>query len=261
MTSMAASSSAPVVVLGMHRSGTSFLVRALNLGGLWLGDESGLATVEGRAMPGNPKGNYESQACIRINNEMLSRSGAAWFRPPANLTATAEDRQRMRTFCQALQASRPPDFPRFGFKDPRLVLTLDTWLPELPQPPLVIASFRHPAAVARSLGARDKIPEAIAWALWGHYNARLIGYLERLPHLLVRFDVERDALTEQALRACQLAGLRSDRGAVSSWFDSALVRSNGDANVEVSEPGFDDIWRKLLQLHQAQSCQRVSPRL
>ena len=51
----------------MHRSGTSFLVRALNLAGLWLGEPAHLGTIEGRAMSGNPRGNYEHREAIAIN--------------------------------------------------------------------------------------------------------------------------------------------------------------------------------------------------
>jgi hypothetical protein len=51
----------PVVILGMHRSGTSFLVRMLNLAGLWLGGDDQLDTIESRANNGNPKGNYENR--------------------------------------------------------------------------------------------------------------------------------------------------------------------------------------------------------
>jgi hypothetical protein len=244
--------SSPVVVLGMHRSGTSFLIRALNLAGLWLGDESELSTVEGRAMPGNPRGNYENRECIAINNTLLARYGAAWYKPPAQVLATREDIERIRRLCDTLQRSRPPDFPRWGWKDPRSVLTLNAWLPALTHSPFIVASFRHPSAVARSLLARDRIPETLGLALWAHYNARLIGYLQRFPHVLIQFDVEKESLLAQVVRACGVTGLSLDATPIASWYDASLVRSNIDSP-DPPPSGLRPLWDKLVELHHAQS--------
>jgi hypothetical protein len=241
----------PLVVLGMHRSGTSFLVRALNLGGLWLGGESELFTVEGRALLGNPKGTYESNECIAINNTMLARSGGDAMNPPPQIRSTAEDIQRIRAFCSTLERTRPHEFPRWGWKDPRSVLTLEAWRPALPQSPFIVASFRHPSVVARSLMARDKTPETKGWALWAHYNACLVRHLERLPHILIRFDVDAESLLEQTVRACKLCGLRTCAADIASWYDASLIRSRADSHALPMSAQIEPLWKRLLQLHRA----------
>jgi hypothetical protein len=242
----------PVVVLGMHRSGTSFLIRSLNLSGLWLGGDQTLSTVEGRAMPGNPKGNYENRGCIAINDAILRRSGGGWFNPPRRMLVDEEDYGRIQAFCSALEQGCPAGHLRWGWKDPRTILTLEAWLKALNREIFIVASFRHPAAVARSLHARDKMPLEMGYALWAHYNASLIYYLERFPHVLVRFDVDQDELLEQTVRAAHLTGLRTDPAAIASWFDKSLLRSG--THLEIAEPPreLDSLWNSLLGHHRAQ---------
>ncbi len=87
----------------MHRSGTSFLVRTLNLSGLWIGATDELSTVEGRAALGNPKGNYENRGSIAINDLILARSGGTWNRPPARVGSDEQDRRQIRAFCVSLE--------------------------------------------------------------------------------------------------------------------------------------------------------------
>ncbi|MGO9803422.1 MAG: sulfotransferase [Steroidobacteraceae bacterium] len=241
----------PVLVLGMHRSGTSFLIRALNLAGLWLGADSELGTVEGRAGRGNPKGNYEHREGIAINDAILRRSGGSWFDPPRRLLAGAEDAQRIRAFCGRLEDGCPPYCLRWGWKDPRTLLTLEVWLRALPRSAMIIGSFRHPAAVARSLLERDRLPLERGYALWAHYNSMLIGCLERLPHALVRFDVEQGELIAQVARACDLAGLKWDPYAIASWYDPALVRSRTEPDEQLP-PALRSAWERLLALHRLQ---------
>ena len=240
----------PVVVLGMHRSGTSFLIRALNLAGLWLGDHAHLATIEGRAMSGNPKGNYEHREAIAINDALLKRSGGAWFNPPLQILGGAADEERMRAFCATLQATRPDDHPRCGWKDPRTVLTLDFWRRALPL--CAVAAFRHPTAVARSLQARDKVPLAAGYALWAHYNRLLLRHLDRLPHALVRFDVAAPELIGRTQQVCEAIGLRTDPGVIASWHDAALVRSTADGAELARAPEVAKLWNELLERYRAQ---------
>ena len=62
-----------IVVLGMHRSGTSAVVKALSCLGVDLGDDF---------MPSgddNPKGFFEDKAVNQLNIEMLEVIGQRWF--------------------------------------------------------------------------------------------------------------------------------------------------------------------------------------
>lgn len=241
----------PVVVLGMHRSGTSFLVRTLNLAGLWLGGEDELHTVEGRAKIGNPKGNYENVEGISINDAILARSGGAWYNPPKQLIANAEDAERIVTLCDTLQKGQPKGYLRWGWKDPRTVLTLDIWLNALKSDIFIVGSYRHPSAVAKSLAARDGIPLEVGYALWGVYIHHLLHHIRKHPYALVRFDVEAERLLEQVADVCRRTGLRADKNMISSWYDPKLVRS--ETTVDDDSPMFKRVaplWEELVSLHE-----------
>lgn len=242
-----------VVVLGMHRSGTSFLVRALNLAGLWLGEAAHLATIEGRAMSGNPKGNYEHREAVAINEMILRRSGGAWFSPPPRILGDADDGQRIGAFCERLQTTRPPRYARWGWKDPRTVLTLDVWRGVMPCKLFAVATFRHPAAVARSLLMRNRLPLDAGYALWSQYNRQLLRHLETLPHLLVRFDVDAAQLIARTLSLCTMLQLRADPPAIAAWHDAALVRSAADGDALAQTPEAAAVWNELLLRYRAQT--------
>jgi hypothetical protein len=164
-----------VIVLGMHRSGTSLVAGSLEAAGLALGDVSNVARY-------NRKGNKENADIRALNARLLLRAGAAWDRPPrAQVPWTEDDRREAADIVRPyLAAGRT-----WGFKDPRTVWTVEGWLDVLPRAE-VVGVVRHPALVAQSLAERSRTPENVqAWLdLWAAYNAELL----RLARLL-RFPV------------------------------------------------------------------------
>ena len=216
----------PIIVLGMHRSGTSFLVRSLNLSGLWLGPDSSIFSVEGRGFPGNPKGNYEGMEIISINDHLLSSSGGAWYKPPQKLELPESASSRMRLVLHRIESTQPKNYITWGWKDPRTVLTLDAWKSVMKRDVSLVASFRHPHMVAASLFARDGIPMELGYSLWGYYNQYLLHHMERNDAILVRFDVDGPVLVTQVIRAIEWLGLLPDKDRILEWYDKNLVRSS-----------------------------------
>ncbi|HTZ08801.1 MAG TPA: hypothetical protein VMB72_07005, partial [Acidimicrobiales bacterium] len=66
-----------VVVLGMHRSGTSAVTRILNLLGADVGERDDLLTDYD-----NPAGHWESRALVAANDRILAAWGRSWDFPP-----------------------------------------------------------------------------------------------------------------------------------------------------------------------------------
>ena len=109
---IAESGSAPppcVIVLGMHRSGTSLLTGSLEAAGLHLGKVN-------HAAPFNRKGNKENEPIRGFHDELLAKNGASWDRPPkGQVRWDRPDEERARSLIEAhLRSARP-----WGFKDPR----------------------------------------------------------------------------------------------------------------------------------------------
>ena len=68
-----------VLVLGMHRSGTSLATEMLSRLGLWIGTEQ---TLIG-ASEYNPRSHSELVAGVEFDNAVLRHAGGLWDSPPA----------------------------------------------------------------------------------------------------------------------------------------------------------------------------------
>jgi hypothetical protein len=186
----------PLIVLGMHRSGTSFLTGSLQLAGLDLGKHS-------TADKYNPKGNRENADIVAFHSDVLAARGAAWNAPPdAPVVFDAAEQARARALLAAYDRTGP-----WGFKDPRSLLMLPAWAGLCPDARFV-GIFRNPVAVARSLVARFRMPEEQALALWRQYNAALIALHDRAPFPLFCFDADAETLHASMNAAFPALGLQ-----------------------------------------------------
>lgn len=171
--------SGQLVVLGMHRSGTSCVAGLIARMGAHVGPQRDLLIG-----PDNPKGHYESGrlhgACLR----RLGDAGGDWRNPPAEAPTAAVDRFRhtVGALIDEFDAQRP-----WLFKEPRLCLLARELLPLLTRP-LFVHVTRDPHKVAASLSARDRMHPAQALALWERYTREAFAASAGWPHVLVDYD-------------------------------------------------------------------------
>lgn len=186
----------PVMVVGMHRSGTSFLTGSLQQAGLELGKHSAWN-------PHNLKGNRENQDIVAFHDEVLAARDAAWDRPPTSLVEWTEAETRKA----AELVAEYQGVELWGFKDPRALLMVDCWRKLLPELRFV-GIFRNPIAVARSLAARGAMPQAQAFTLWKAYNQNLLALHRRSPFPLLCFDEDENVLHQKLDRILLEMGLK-----------------------------------------------------
>ena len=179
---MTAKNSAPVIVLGMHRSGTSLLAGSLEAAGLFLGEVN-------NAAPHNKKGNKENIPLRDLNDRIMARVSADWRTPPtAAILWTEAEKQDARALCRAHQEQNQA----WGFKDPRTLWTLEGWRELFPRA-FLVGVFRHPALVMHSLNDRPgslQMTAAEGEALWYKTNKKLMQEFDRAPFPLLHFDAE-----------------------------------------------------------------------
>lgn len=143
-----------VIVLGMHRSGTSAVTGALSM----LGAELGSDLVA--ASPFNESGHFEHAGIVRIHERLLASLGLAWsgLAPlPAGWTERAES-LALAAELEALVTRELAPSPIWVVKDPRLCRLLALWRPVLAKlavRPAFVITVRDPREVARSLEERD----------------------------------------------------------------------------------------------------------
>ena len=174
-----AACSGQIVVLGMHRSGTSGVAGLLARMGVSPGPAADL--LEG---PDNPRGHYESgrlhMACVR----RLAAAGGDWRQPPEGAPASAVDafRREAGALVDEFDGARP-----WLFKEPRLCLLARELLPLLTQP-VFVHVVRDPQAVAASLAARDGLAPDEALRLWERYTRAAFAASRGWPRVLVDYD-------------------------------------------------------------------------
>ena len=154
-----------LLILGMHRSGTSAVAGAAALLGAQLPKHLISAAAD------NPAGFFESPTVIAANEWILSKAGCAWYDcldfSPARLSPI-----ELGMANEMISYTLSTEFSDAGLillKDPRLCVVQDIWLPALQAlaaAPSALIVLRHPAEVTASLQQRDGCPVSLAVALW-----------------------------------------------------------------------------------------------
>ncbi len=154
-----------LVVLGMHRSGTSALAGTLAKIGCALP-----ATLMG-AQAENPRGYFESIALCRLNDDLLAAAGSSWS------DWRALDQGWLRSEAMGAFGARAADAldqefgaaPLIVLKDPRICRLAPFWdvaLRRAGRRPLFVCTHRPPGEVAASLAKRDGMSATRARLLW-----------------------------------------------------------------------------------------------
>jgi hypothetical protein len=177
------SANGSVVILGMHRSGTSAITRVINLLGLPLCSEGDLFNI-----PGNPTGHWESGSLVKFNEQLLMALGGRFNAPPVmedgweNRPAAANRYRAAAAIFRRVHATRS-----WVWKDPRSCLTLPFWRIIWSGAPVAVFVHREPLEVSLSLGRRDGTGKAHSIALWERYARSALKNAEGLPLVRVRF--------------------------------------------------------------------------
>lgn len=208
-TNVMSAERSPVVVAGMHRSGTSLVASVLSTLGVDMGS---------RLLPAdahNRRGYFEDEGFLSLNRRLLDAAtltGDEGHRDWGWTESERLDRGCLPQFIEparALVAERAGAAGRWGWKDPRTTLLLDFWHGLLPEPAYVLV-YRFPWEVADSmqrLGAEVFLrhPE-YAYRIWTFYCRHLADFARR--HRDRCLVVSSDALLDRPERFAELAEKR-----------------------------------------------------
>lgn len=225
---LARAASGQIVVLGMHRSGTSSVAGLLARMGAWPGEASALLIG-----PDNPRGHYElaelHSACLR----RLAAAGGDWKRPPTLAPAAAIDafRREAADMLETLEARRP-----WFIKEPRLCLIVRELLPLLTRP-VFVHVVRDPIEVADSLAARDGLGRVQALALWERYTRAAFAATRGWPRLVIDYaELVADPHAAAIRLHAELAALGIDSlvvpdpAVLAAWIEPGLRRQRAHSD-------------------------------
>ncbi len=161
----------PIIVLGMHRSGTSAVAGSLSILGVELGGP--LMSRDG----GNSRGYFEHLEIYRFHKRLLETLGVTWddLRSPRLEPAGDPQFAERRAELAGLLRRHFAGAPLWAVKAPRTCWLVPLWaaaLAELGCTPRYLIAIRHPDEVAASLARRDRFSRDKSDLLWAdHYLA------------------------------------------------------------------------------------------
>jgi hypothetical protein len=177
-----------VIVLGMHRSGTSLCSHILSALGVDMADDVGVDV-------GNDKGHWERWEIAEFHERILGffnrgYSGGfhdfalpvAWWAHPQ----VAQIRRQILAFVEKRMGDS-----YFGFKDPRTMRLMPVWhqiFSELQLAPKLVLCLRNPAQIARSLNAREGLDPEIGEYRWLVHMIDFFRYAANFDFCTVEYE-------------------------------------------------------------------------
>lgn len=215
-----------LIVLGMHRSGTSCAAGLLQLFGAYAGEPGSFL----RNPAENPRGFVERgdlhMACVAA----LRRRGGDWSVPLGwDKAAVPAARAHWRDDAAPIVAALADQGP-WLIKEPRLCLLYDE-IADLVANAVFIHVVRPPSATAASVQRRDGLGAAHALALWEYYNHAAAAIAGNGPgivldyHSLLLQPREQVQRLYRRLQDIGVRGLREpDDEEIAAWIGPDLAR-------------------------------------
>jgi hypothetical protein len=178
-----------VVILGMHRCGTSVLSMFLNAIGIDFGrnfrphDEW------------NAEGYWENKDILAIHEKILDELKSEWKDPRIFLDPDWPHRPEIQDLKHRLLETVRSETGKtqsiWGFKDPRTSILLPIWrdiFGELELEPSFLLAVRSPGAVAASLERRDGLSGPHSQLLWLKHNLNALAHAGNDIRTVVDYD-------------------------------------------------------------------------
>ncbi len=176
-----------LLVLGVHRSGTSALTRVLSLLGAGLPKE-----LLGPAR-GNDLGHWESQLLVTLDDEIMAAVGEGWSDPgaiPPAWFGTSQANDFVTRVAEVLDAEYG-EARLIVIKDPRICRLAPLYLAALGRlhiAPRVILPLRFPGEVIRSIEVRDEIDPRTTELLWLRHIIEAENHSRACPRVWTDFS-------------------------------------------------------------------------
>ena len=186
---MGASKQKAICILGMHRSGTSPIARAINLMGAYIGRREQLLDPA----HDNPEGFWEHQSIYLFHEKLLGFLSHSWdnFLPMPQEWWKRPEIEPYREELADLVQREFSEQPLWMWKDPRMSILLPLWkdvLREFEVDVYYIFCLRNPLDVAASLEKRDRFSKNKSLALWLYHYLSSLYWTQDSVRLILPYD-------------------------------------------------------------------------
>lgn len=177
-----------LLVVGMHRSGTSALAGLLTKAGVASAAKLNPAAAD------NPRGYWEPAEIVALHDELLWKLGSSWD-DVAPISETWQQSDLYKIYRQRLTASfkanYSEDAPLVVVKDPRICKFMPLWSDiskSLGREPLYVLPLRNPFEVAGSLKHRNNFDETKSVLLWVSHLVEAEYHTRGAKRVFVTYD-------------------------------------------------------------------------
>lgn len=198
-----------IAVIGMHRSGTSAMTRALG----YVGANLGLDFID--TMPEvNAKGFWEDATLNALNIKVLNTLGIDWLtnRPIPRERFDEADLHPLLAEAARILRAKLENSAVFAFKDPRTSILLPFWkraFASVGISPSYLVALRNPTSVAESLRIRDGFDPAKSSALWLNYTLQSLMETQGELRVVVDYDLLMERPVVELRRIARILTLSS----------------------------------------------------
>lgn len=257
-----------IVVLGMHRSGTSAISGSLNT----LGINFGTKLIDAQKNV-NEKGFYEAGPVININNKLLCAMGSYWddILPSRDMNYSDPTVKSMLVKAKDY-ISTDLVSQIWALKEPRVSILLPFWLKvfkSLNSEISFILIFRHPDEVSNSLIKRDGLSKDLSYLLWIKYNLESELNSRNGKRYILEFDDIFQNETKQLSEICEYFELNLTDVSIKNkvnegGFISGALKNNQVSNAILDEKLNDiqhlaiDIYEVLKSLRKTDGINKVN---
>ncbi|HEX5230433.1 MAG TPA: sulfotransferase [Bryobacteraceae bacterium] len=204
----------PVLVIGLSRCGTSYLASFLSANGVSIGADLQQAGAV------NPRGFFEERTVVDFHKRILARTDLLGARVPllASSIVPAFDSSDKEEAVRILESLARPG--PWGWKDPRTLLFIDSWLSLLPNAKLIIP-IRHPLENYSSYWKRIRVrPILKPYVFFKNYARqceRILEVVRQHASQAYVFDAQTGYRNQQLLANELTAFLEIDQSAPSAY--------------------------------------------
>lgn len=176
-----------IVVLGMHKSGTSLIAGILYRFGINIGER-----LVGNNWS-NPLGHYEDLDFLDLNNRILHEAGGNWMNPPSKLSILSQNNKFKREIRTIINNKNKNKI--WGWKDPRTSLTIELIVPYLTNPHFIVCN-RNVNSIAESLCRRNNISLYRGRRLTEIYYNRIDDFFHKYKNF-TKIDISYEEITNK----------------------------------------------------------------
>ena len=227
-----------IIILGMHRSGTSTVAGVLHLNKVVMGTYQNFWP---RPLNQNPKGFYENFDFRKINDQLLNRAGydVKSYKPEIpNIQQIDSLSDKMKLIIKKSNSS----YQDWGWKDPRTCLTANHWANAIDTLGLqkklkIIFMARRASSVSRSLNQRNDLSFEQGLELWNSYTEQAFSFIKNNSYPTYYCSFE-EILKEPIHICAQLFRFLDrdwDKSVVNQFIDSSISTSGLGEEIEYPE--------------------------